>query len=350
MKISARDNLLRAYKFENPEWIPASLYISMDAWYYRREMVKRLTNEFPDVTDPAEYNLNMDETNAPRPYIPGEYLDNWGCVWKNIYLGVEGQVIKPALEDWNNFDAYRPPDFNELTEWGTANWDEIVEDNKEKKKTGRLTQGNGGRLFDRLYFLRGFENLMMDFAEEHPKLPLLIEMLWEHSLGNAKKWLDIGVDVLAFHTDIGTQASLMISPAQFRKYIKPMFKDIFQTARKRGALVSLSSDGNLTSIVDDLIECGVNSHDPQYRACTLAGIKNNYYGKPIMIKLDLDRQMFPFAAPAEIDAHVLNSVRELYRKEGGLSLMGAIYGGDVSEENIWALANALRKYCLNMEF
>jgi len=32
------------------------------------------------------------------------------------------------------------------------------------KERGDLTWGDGERLFDRLYFLRGFENLMADIA------------------------------------------------------------------------------------------------------------------------------------------------------------------------------------------
>ena len=37
------------------------------------------------------------------------------------------------------------------------------------------------------------------------------------------QWLKIGVDSIYFHTDIGTQQSLMIHPDQFRHYLKPLF-------------------------------------------------------------------------------------------------------------------------------
>ena len=94
----------------------------------------------------------------------------------------------------------------------------------------------------------------------------LIDMLTANSVRLVDKWLQIGVDHIGFHTDIGTQKALMISPASFRKYIKPMFSEIFERVRNAGTHVYLSSDGHLLEIVDDLIECGVSVHDPQFRA------------------------------------------------------------------------------------
>lgn len=58
-----------------------------------------------------------------------------------------------------------------------------------------MTGGNGERLFDRLYFLRGFENLMIDFATDAPELSKLIDMLSDYEMKLVNKWLEIGVDV-----------------------------------------------------------------------------------------------------------------------------------------------------------
>ncbi len=77
--------------------------------------------------------------------------------------------------------------------------------------------------------------------------------------------------MISFHTDIGTQESTMISPAAFRRHVKPMFRTLFQAVRDAGSLVYLSSDGNITGIVDDLVECGLQAHDPQLRATGLDG-------------------------------------------------------------------------------
>ena len=185
---------------------------------------------------------------------------------------------------------------------------------------------------------------MIDIGTDDPHLPRLIEMLTEYEMKLVGKSLEIGVDAIGFHTDIGTQKALMISPAKFRKYIKPMFKKIFTTCRDAGTHVLLSSDGCLLEIVDDLVECGVSRHDPQLRANTLEGIEKVYKGK-MCINLDLDRQMFPFCKPEDIREQVKEAVERLSTPEGGLMIFGEIRDEDIPLENIEALCQAFEEFC-----
>jgi len=61
------------------------------------------------------------------------------------------------------------------------------------------------------------------------------------------------------------------------------------------------------------------------------------------VNLDLDRQMFPFCSPADIDAHVHEAVETLGSPEGGLWLQAEI-GEDVPLRNVDAIFTALEKY------
>ena len=186
---------------------------------------------------------------------------------------------------------------------------------------------------------------MVDIATDDPHLPQLINMLTEYEMRLVQKWLSIGVDVIGFHTDIGIQDRLMISPQKFRKYLKPMFKKIFMTCRDAGAHVILSSDGHLLEIVDDLIECGVSMHDPQIRANTLEGIEKHYKGR-MCINLDLDRQMFAFCSPEDIKDQVKEAVERLALPEGGLMMSASVFDADTPLENIEAMCEAGEEYCL----
>jgi hypothetical protein len=142
------------------------------------------------------------------------------------------------------------------------------------------------------------------------------------------------------------QDRLMISPAKFRKYIKPMYAAIFQPLRAAGIRVYLSSDGHLLEIVDDLVECGVSSHDPQLRANTLEGIKTHYKGK-LCIDLDLDRQAFPFATPDQLKQMVKDAVDNLSSPEGGLMMKAEFSDPATPLENIEAICEAYEEYCIN---
>jgi len=338
-----RENFLRTLEFRNPEWIPCTIGFSPLTWHTYREKLEQIVLKHPRIfKDYKKGSINFDD--FPPGYRKGKFKDNWGCVWENHLEGLEGQVVEYPLADWKALDTYRPPDFLTKTERGDINWEKIKEDIEENRKKGLLTLGNGERLFDRLYFLRGFENLMIDFATDDPHLQKLIDMLTEYEVGLVNKWLEIGVDAICFHTDIGTQNSLMINPEKFRKYIKPMFKEIFTRVRKAGTHVLLSSDGCLLEIVDDLVECGVSMHDPQVRANTLEGIKKAYKGK-MCINLDLDRQMFPFCKPEDIRKQIREGIEMLNSPKGGLMMQAGIWGDDVPLENIEAICEAYEEFC-----
>ena len=343
--ISERENHLRALEFRHPEWVPCTMSLSPAIWHRHREALEQVCLDHPLLFPGFEKGSVEFDDFAPV-YRAGEYFrDNWGCLWYNQFPGLEGQVVEHPLADWDVLETYHPPDFLTHTERGERDWEAERTAAENNRRRGELVSGSAERLFDRLYFLRGFEALMMDFATDDSRLPRLIGMLWEHQRGLVNQWLAIGVDAVAFHTDIGTQQGLMISPAQFRQYLKPMFKDLFTTCRRAGAHVNLSSDGRLLEIVDDLVECGVSVHDPQVRANTLEGIERCYKGK-LCIRLDLDRQMFAFCTPQDIRDQIQEALDRLYLPEGGLMLMAAVYDDITPLENIEALVETMEELCL----
>ena len=292
-----RENWLRCVEFRHPEWIPCWMGFAPIAWHDYREDLEQIVLDHPRLWPGYEKSSANFYDEMPVVYRQGEYYrDNWGCVWYNAHHGLEGQVVEHPLADWSALDSYRLPDPLTQSERGTRDWDALARGMREARARGDLVGGDGERLFDRLYFLRGFDNLMLDLATDDPHLPVLIDMLTEYELQLVNLQLKIGVDFVGFHTDIGMQTSLMISPAKFRQYVKPMFMKIFQTVRRAGAHVGLSSDGNLTEIVDDLVECGVSWHGPQLRAAGLEGIVRAYQGK-LCTQVDLDRQGFHFMTP-----------------------------------------------------
>ena len=343
--MNARENWLRTVEFRNPEWIPCRIAISPLTWkLYRQDLEKIVLAHprlFPDFTAGS---VNFDE--MPVVYRGGEYFkDNWDCIWYNAQEGLEGQVVGHPLSDWGALTSYQPPDSNFLAERGPRDWYKIEQDIGAKKQADQLTSGDGERLFDRLYFLRGFSQLMLDFAEEPSELPEMIEMLETYEMGLVKRWLKLEVDVVTFHTDLATQRGTMISPAKFRKYIKPMYMHLFQACRKAGAHVLVSTDGRVLEIVDDFIECGVSLHDPQLRANTLDGIARAYKGR-LCAEVDLDRQGFPYMSPQEIRQQIRDVVQVMGDPQGGLMLLAAVYGDDVPLKNIEAICDGMEEFGL----
>jgi uroporphyrinogen decarboxylase len=341
-----RENFTRAATFGSPSWIPCSMNFSPLTLQQHRGAIDALIRRHPRIFpeyDPVTFDY-ADE--MPVVYRKGErFTDTWGCTWDNAIEGLEGQVTGHPLADWSALDTWNPPDPLTKTERGVRDWGKTRAEMEDRKRRGLLTHGGAERLFDRLYFLRGFENLMMDFGTHPPELDRLVAKLgaFEHAV--VDEWVKIGVDVISFHTDIGTQQGLMVSPEGFRRHLKPLFEPLFRKIRAAGSICLLSSDGRILEIIDDLVEYGLQVHDPQLRANGLADIKRVYKGK-LCINLDLDRQSFPFLTPGQLRDQVKEARDVLADPRGGLMMLAAIYGS-VPLANIEALCDAFEDFCLD---
>ena len=184
--------------------------------------------------------------------------------------------------------------------------------------------------------------MMVDFGEEPPELQRLIDLVLDYNLGEIANDLAKKPRMMGFGDDLGTQTALPISPACWRKYLKPCFAKMYGLCHDAGAWVYMHTDGHILPIIPDLVECGVNVINPQIRANGLAGLVATCKGK-VCLNLDLDRQMFPFGTPADIDAHVREVVAALGSPEGGLWLT-AECGPDVPLANIEAICQAVERY------
>jgi len=64
----------------------------------------------------------------------------------------------------------------------------------------------------------------------------------------------------------------------------------------------------------------------------------------VCVNLDLDRQLFPFATPAQIDAHIRECLEALGSDECGL-MPGAESAPDVPLDNTRAICEAYMRHC-----
>ena len=299
--------------------IPTSVGILPAAWIKHRELLDEIVNRHPDLFDEQEDQRDYDEVSQPK-YLEGEHVDAWGCVWSNVKKGMAAIVTGHPAPTRESVHALKVPEED----------DDLPH----------------GFMYLRLADIRGFEEIMMDFAEEPPELRMLIDKVLEYNLRQVK-WRLTNIkgpeQVVNFGDDLGMQHSLPISPEKWRRYLKPCFAQIFGPIRDAGHYVYLHTDGHILEIIPDLVECGVNVINPQVGANGLENLARVCKGK-VCVDIDLNRQMFPLWTPEEIEAHVREAVEVLGSPEGGLWLKANIDDG-VPLENVEAIFSALEKYC-----
>ncbi|MDP2952458.1 MAG: hypothetical protein Q8O76_03980, partial [Chloroflexota bacterium] len=82
--------------------------------------------------------------------------DDWGCGWLYLTADYMGQVVEHPLADWAALDGYRPPDPMTGVE-GVRLMEEAV----RKDGHRHFVYIDGGELWQRMFFLRGYENLLV---------------------------------------------------------------------------------------------------------------------------------------------------------------------------------------------
>jgi uroporphyrinogen decarboxylase len=311
------DNI-KAIRREYPDRIPVGVGILPAAWMKHREALDEVVRRHPAIFGKQDGQRNYDAVGRGT-YVVGEHVDAWKCVWSNMKTGMEAIVTGHPVPTRAAVHTLQIPD----TDDGMPH----------------------GFMFLRLADLRGFEELMIDFAEEPPELTLLIEKVLQYNLRQVAqrlKAIDEPGRVLHFGDDLGMQNSLPMSPEKWRKFLKPCFSKLYQPIRAAGHYVYMHTDGHILEIIPDLVDCGVSVINAQVGANGLENLARVCKGK-VCVDLDLNRQMFPFWSAGDIDAHVREAVEILGSPEGGLWLSAEI-GEDVPLGNVEAICVALETY------
>jgi hypothetical protein len=347
MKMTDRENYLRNARFQSPEWIPAGVSISDASWDQYRQDMELVCLKFPEFFPHVRPDWrDYDKHQFSPAHRKGEpFTDAWGSVWETTIDGIEGVVTNEVLDDWEKLAAYQAPDANVQFDRGPANWQEIAESIKSNKKNGQLTAGSvaHGFLFLRILYLRGFTNAMMDFATGDPHLPELIDRITEHNMTIVQRYLAMGVDLMSFGDDLGTQSSTFISPAMFHQYIAPAYERLMTPCKKAGTLVFLHSDGKTLDILEEQVRAGVDIVNPQDLCNGIDNIARTIKGKAC-IQLDIDRQtVVPYGSASDIEDLIHEEVVKLGSPAGGLAFIAGIYP-PTPPQNVEALCLALQKH------
>ncbi|MGL4737789.1 MAG: uroporphyrinogen decarboxylase family protein, partial [Cellulosilyticaceae bacterium] len=264
--------------------------------------------------------------------------------------GITGTVTKHPLADWQAFDTYKMPDPSQVMGIGKIDWQKVKADILSIKNSGGLAVGGlrHGHTFLQLCDLRGYQNLLFDMADEEPYLDQLIEKIEAFNSYIVREYVEAGVDMMCYAEDLGMQNGPMLSPEHFKKYIKPSYQRMMKIARDKEVIIHMHSDGHLHYLVDDLIDGGVEVLNLQDLVNGIPWIKEKLKGK-VCIELDIDRQKItPYGTPKQVDELILEEVKELGSKAGGLMMIYGLYPG-VPIKNIKALMDAMEKYAFYYE-
>ena len=174
-------------------------------------------------------------------------------------------------------------------------------------------------LGERLWVLRGLEQILMDYLLEprfaHAALDLLLQM----HMDALDKILPLPIDGVVFGDDFGAQRGLMISRGIFTTFFKPRLAQLYAKVRSAGKVVGHHSCGDNTEIMGDFVDIGLQVFHPlQPEAMDIRKIKREF-GRHLTFRGGIGTQgRIVLGTPEEARAEVREAVEVLCQGGGYL--------------------------------
>lgn len=338
--MTPRERVFRALEFRSPDRAPRDLWSLPWMRIHHQDqidaLVQRFALDFADLGDLGGALAGGDRERGERAR-KGVYVDSWGCAFHAGEDGVLGEVKTPPLADWSALDAYQPP-------WETIQRTDFDAVNRavEANLAGEckfFKVNTTVRPFERMQFLRGSENLYLDLGYESAELLRLREMVHEFFLAELACWVKTDADGLNMQDDWGAQHALLISPAQWRRLFKPLYREYCDIAHAAGKKVFFHTDGYILDIFEDLVEVGFDAVNSQLFVMDIEEIGRRLKGK-VTFWGEIDRQwILRTGSVAEVRAAVARVRRALDDGRGGV-IAQCSWGKNNPPENIAAVFEA----------
>ena len=236
------------------------------------------------------------------------YSDDFGCVWKE--LNQLPHLIEPVLTEPDLREYHFPQlDYEKYL----SGVESFFESTRNHYRLCCLALG----FFDRGWALRGFENFLSDVVLNPKFVEELMDRLVEMYIRLIDQIARHPFDGIRFADDWGYQRGVTIGANHWRRLIMPGLKLIFEYARQKNLTVMVHSDGDLTEIIPDLIQSGVQILNPIQPECMDILWLKKEYGRHLCFNGGISSQYtIPRGTPRQIQKEIMACLKYL-GKDGG---------------------------------
>jgi len=353
-----RERVMMALNHEEPDRCPMQISFTPEfAERLREQMGLKDTSEHNPHGGGNTYALEralgedmlLTSVGWANSYYGGgdEYTDEWGVGWKSVKYttkfgtGRYTEVVHRPLADSHAIETYRPPDPERPGLYAESL--RTIQDFKDEYWIVGVTVTT---IFETAIALRGLEKLVSDFILDPERAEAVLDIPFRFHLTAAKKLTESGVDMIWIGDDVGAQHAMMISPAHWRRFLKPRLAEFISALKAINPAVKVAyhSDGFIDPIIPELVEIGVDILNPIQPACLDPAKVKRGFGDELCFWGSIDEQYtLPFGTPEEVRQEVLNRIKTI-GQGGGLIVSPSHHVQlDTPLENFWAMVNTVKE-------
>ena len=266
------------------------------------------------------------------------YLTEWGETRAKTVELVPIPVRHPVEThaDWETYTlpTAHPGQFHQL--------DELVSTCGRRKAIGV-------HLHDALSYpsyILGMTNLFLKMHDEPEWIHQVIEACVEHCVQMVELAAQRGADFVVLGDDYGGKAGPLISPAAFGEFFLPGIRRVIAAAKQAGMPVLKHTDGNVYSLLDPLIEAGIDAFHPSDPSAgmDIVEVKRRHGDRICVVGgIDAGDPLSRWPAASVVD-EVRRRVRELAPQGGWIIASSNSLHASVRPENYLAMVWASRAF------
>ena len=194
-----------------------------------------------------------------------------------------------------------------------------------------------------LFNLFGMEETLVAFSLEPKRIEAALSQIEGFILEFLKRLIasvEVDGEIFWFGDDFASQTGMLISPDQWRRYLKPVYRKVFSLAKAEGMKVWFHSCGTFRPVFSDLIEIGMDIWETAQ--VHLPGnepeVLKREYGKDITFYGAINSQTtLPHGTPQQVRAEVRERVSVLGKGGGYICSSDHAILPDVPFENVLAM-------------
>jgi len=241
--------------------------------------------------------ITIFEDFRPKKWIDEKhYIDEWGITWRIPSSGIPYAISHPIQEE-EDLDAYIPPDPDADYRLDTL------------KKAVRRFKGEkaiiflGHEAFEFSHYLLGMENLLMNYVLNPDFVKRVARIVTDYKKRVLERAVDEGADILLTGDDYSHRYAPIMSPEHFREFVLPYLQEVVDVAKEKGVPFIKHTDGNIWSIIDDIIDTGIDGIDPLEPIANMdIGKVKELYGHRIAVLGNVDcGELLSRGTPEEVE-------------------------------------------------
>ncbi len=203
-----------------------------------------------------------------------------------------------------------------------------------------------GSHFEKANAARGIENFLADMAGNVNFAKNMLDTIIRKNMVMLENIVSIpDIDGILLGSDWGSQQSVLMSPKTWRTLIAPGELREYQLIKAAGHDVWIHSCGNITKIIPDLIEMGVDVLNPVQPECmNIYDLKDKYGNRLTFWGGISTQQTLPYGTPKAVRAETQHVITYMGKGGGYITAPAQEIQNDVPLENIYALIEEAQSF------